>query len=781
MKAEETMKSHIFPFLWLHGEDHNAIEREIDAIKACGIDMFCAESRPHPAFCGEQWWDDFGFILNAAKNRGMKVWLLDDKHYPSGNANGGIEKNPQLRQKFIKSFVVDFYGNGDSKRFVTNIAENEKFIAAFVYERFDDLDGTNVESGVEITDFKDNVITLKKGFYGYCRLVVLVQTTQGALRENYIDMLSSESCEMMIKEVYQPHYEHFSEFFGDVFLGFFSDEPRFMNGHSEQSYPHGFYDNKVGQFGALYPWNDEMFGDLNISKKEIVALWLNTGEATNAKVRIAYMDAVTKLYQKNFSEKIGAWCEEHGVLYTGHIIEDAGNHCRLGTGAGHYFRAMTGQHMSGIDVVLHQLQADTGDKSRFYSGPTVILDKNFFHYTLAKLAVSAAHSESRKKDRAMCEIFGAYGWGETINQMKWLIDFMIVRGVNYFVPHAFNPRTNDSDCPPYFYHNGENPLYSAFGELMKYTEDLCRKLTSPYKIKVSVLYHAEAEWSGAPYQSMDELCKLLTENQIDFEIIPLEYLSNAESEVLLVPYAVNGSECVKNGLLHYRGKIIYCEENNTNIISALDAYAVREYHLQNFNKDIRVLKRGERYFVFNEGVEPVKNVLVTDKYAYKFFLRAGESYLFENGNAQPEYEEIASLPVDCCAWALPSDEKEWRCLGKTDYTTDINSLAGYETFTGRIRYRLHFNVESTVNNLALDFGCVVGGLKVILNGKEYKELFKEPYILNISDYARIGTNELVFELSTTLALKYKDRLSRYYAIDKCGMPTMIKLMKEKTE
>lgn len=779
MKAEETIKSHIFPFLWLHGEDHNVIEREIDAIKTCGIDMFCVESRPHPDFCGEKWWDDFGFILKTAKNSGMKVWLLDDKHYPSGNANCGIERNPQLKQKFIKSFVVDFYGNGDIKRFITNIAENEKFIAAFVYKRFDDLDGTDVESGIEITNFKDNVITIEKGFYGYRRLVVLSETTQGAIRENYIDMLNSESCEMMIKEVYQPHFDHFSKYFGDTFLGFFSDEPRFMNGHSEQAYAHGFYDFKVGQFGALYPWREDMFNFLEISKKEVVALWLNAGEEINAKVRIAYMDAITKLYQKNFSEKLGKWCDNHGVMYTGHIIEDAGNHCRLGTGAGHYFRSMTGQHMSGIDVVLHQLQSDTGSKSRFYSGPTVILDKNFFHYTLAKLGVSAAHLESRKQDRAMCEIFGAYGWGETINQMKWLLDFMLVRGVNYFVPHAFNPRTEDSDCPPYFYHNGENPTYSAFCELMKYAENMCVKLSSPYKINVSVLYHAEAEWSGSHYQPMDEICKLLTESQIDFEIVPSEYLSNTESKVLIVPYAANCGERVKKDISSYSGKIIYCDKNNADIMPILESCGIREYGLQIPNKDIRVLKRGEKYFVFNEGVEPIKNVLFTDKFAYKFYLQAGESYLFENGKPQFEYEEVCALPVECCVWTLTSGENEWKYLGEVDYTADINSLVGYETFTGKVRYKMNFNYDGEVNNLAFGFGRVVGGLKVYLNGKEYTELFKEPYILKITDGINVGNNELIFELSTTLALKYKDRLSRHYAIEKCGLLAAIKLLREK--
>lgn len=50
----------------------------------------------------------------------------------------------------------------------------------------------------------------------------------------------------------------------------------------------------------------------------------------------------------------------------------------------------------------------------------------------------------------MCEIFGAYGWGEGVSLMKWLTDHMLVRGINEFVPHAFSPAFPDEDCPPHF-------------------------------------------------------------------------------------------------------------------------------------------------------------------------------------------------------------------------------------------------------------------------------------------------------------------------------------------
>ena len=52
--------------------------------------------------------------------------------------------------------------------------------------------------------------------------------------------------------------------------------------------------------------------------------------------------------------------------------------------------------------------------------------------------------------------------------MKWWADHMQVSGVNFLIPHSFNPRApNDSDCPPYFYNGGSEPrwpLYRVFAD-----------------------------------------------------------------------------------------------------------------------------------------------------------------------------------------------------------------------------------------------------------------------------------------------------------------------------
>ena len=80
--------NHIFPFFWLHGEDEKTIRDYMKAVYDANIRAVCVESRPHPDFAGPKWWQDMDVILDEARNRNMKVWILDDSHFPTGFANG---------------------------------------------------------------------------------------------------------------------------------------------------------------------------------------------------------------------------------------------------------------------------------------------------------------------------------------------------------------------------------------------------------------------------------------------------------------------------------------------------------------------------------------------------------------------------------------------------------------------------------------------------------------------------------------------------------------------
>ena len=533
--------SYILPFLWLHGEPQERVKEEIIAIKNSGIREFCAESRPYKDFGKEVWWEDFGFILKTAQELGMKVWLLDDRHFPTGYANGYLEapERAHLRKKLVRERVADVVGPMPKAKlypagFLTK--DIEEIVQVVAYRHCDSKEGLDFSTAVDLTDKLQNGLIYWDIPEGVWRICVMIRTDVGFSNGDrfsyYIDMLEKESCKAMIEAVYEPHYQHFKEYFGNTFVGFFSDEPGFLNNY-------GSYANGLGQVYESYPWRADLAKRIAESagmpeetvRLAMPAMWEDLGPITAA-IRNHYMEVVTQLFQENFSDLLGDWCREHGVLYIGHIIEDQDCHMHMAHGPGHFFRGTNGQDMAGIDIVLFQDVpglADHVHRGELYDKGAA--DAAFFRYTMPKLAASHAHIQPRKQGRAMCEIFGAFGWCEGLPYMKALTDSMLISGINHFVPHAFTPKDEDPDCPPHFYNGGRNEQYPLFKNLMEYMGRCSHALSGGrHKADVAVFYNAEGHWSDGKNQSFRYICRELTQNLLDFDIIPNDTLRDAPVE-----------------------------------------------------------------------------------------------------------------------------------------------------------------------------------------------------------------------------------------------------------
>lgn len=532
--------NYIMPFLWMHEGDGVDLPARIAKVQESGCRAFCVESRPYPDFCGPLWWRDMRTVLEEARRRGMKVWILDDKHFPTGYANGLVErKYPNRRRCFLRERHVDVMGPAQEMAFlVPPCKEGEQLLTVCAYRR--SQEGENLEGSPAALFFEaDHPFVYWDVPSGCWRIFFIYQTHHGNDPDHnwYIDMLSEEGPNTLIEAVYEPHYQHFSDYFGDTLVGFFSDEPSLDCQHiGPRGEDAGFYYRTVGQPGVALPWNGEIIEIMRNAGIEaplaaLPGLWYQMADESPL-IRCAYMDAVTQLWRRNFSWQIGKWCRDRKVQYIGHIIEDQNAHARLGCSAGHYFRALDGQDMSGIDIVLHQVvpgMADYRISSNLFGDDA---DSPFYHYVLAQMSASQAKLTPHMHGRAMCEVFGAYGWAEGTPLMKWMIDFLLVRGINHFVPHGFSDIYPDPDCPPHFYANGNNPQFQGFSRLMQYTNKAAHMLSGGDRQAAGLLlYTAEAEWmNGAQAMLMQAPAKALYDHQIGYDIASLDILAQATIE-----------------------------------------------------------------------------------------------------------------------------------------------------------------------------------------------------------------------------------------------------------
>ncbi|MEC0125550.1 glycosyl hydrolase [Paenibacillus pabuli] len=583
--------NYILPFFWQHGEEEHVLREHMQVIDESGIKAVCVESRPHPDFVGPRWWADLDIIMDEARNRNMKVWILDDSHFPTGYAAGRIKTDyPQYQKQFLKVHQQDFVGPQLQAGIMVKWAlqrPGQRGISVGVEQVKSDQGGEQKEAfsakdrivgvvaarktGPDEID-PDSLVDLTAQLHegtvhwdlpeGRWRIFTLVLTYDGGEKatEGYLNPIVPEATQVLIDTVYEAHYDRYKADFGSTLAGFFSDEPRFGNVKGPLA--------SIGRMDMILPWREDLPDMLkqHIPDEEVIRLlpllWANAG-VKGHEMRYRYMDLITRLYAEHFTGRLGDWCRAHHVEYIGHVIEDNNAHARLGYGAGHFYRSLWGQDMSGIDVVLHQILPGMDD-GYYKSFTSTGWDGEFFHYGMAKMGTSLGHLDPKKQGRTMCEVYGAYGFGEGLKLMKWITDHMLVRGVNHFVPHAFSPKKYpDPDCPPHLYANGYDPQYRYLPILTHYMNRVSHLLSDGVHVApAAILYHAEAEWSGE-YMLFQKPARELTQHQIDFDVISAELVASSQ---------VEGGKLHINGE-HFSALIIpYAEALPEHLIAQLYAY-----------------------------------------------------------------------------------------------------------------------------------------------------------------------------------------------------------------
>ena len=558
--------SYIRPLIWYAGESIESLVNEIHAVKSAGVDEFILENRGGDWFGTDFWWKLMQTALDTAESLNMRMWILDDSHVNTGSANDSLKKeeNAKFRAVNLRVEAVDFAGPVMAGALLLpNRTAGEEIIRVSAYRR-DENSGHCIGDAVDLTDRICDGLCAADFGEGIWRVyfVLTAASARQGLFADYITMVSKESCRHLIDEVHEKIYQHFAPYFGNVFAGFFSDEPAF--GNCDGQYGYDSCDHRMGQLRRIYPWWDDfpekIAAEADMSVEEVMlnlpALWDNVDEKSPV-LRVAYMNVITKAWQENFSCQIGKWCEEHNVEYIGHNLEDRGAHMHTGWGCGHYFRSMAGQHMAGLDIVLNQHVPGIRSINHAANTSNKEYNSDFYNYTLPKLGPSLAHVMPHMKNRSNCEVFGAYGWTCGLVMMRAIFNLFMANGVNNFMPHAFsmnlpgNCRTDNdgivppgfclSKLPPTFYMGGMNPQYRIFGKLMRYVQRICHLLSDGTHIAdAAVYYNAEADWINGKFRNIDDVAMALARGGIDYDFIPSDIIC--------------GNCCVKDGRLHVNGE-----------------------------------------------------------------------------------------------------------------------------------------------------------------------------------------------------------------------------------
>lgn len=841
-------ENYLYPFFWQHGEDTKILVKYMEEIYNCGMRAVCVEARPHPDFIGIKWWEDLDTIIAKSKQLGMKLWILDDSHFPTGYANGRIKAEfPQYKKLYLDVRRFDVHGPMDgarinAKRLKGRIwekpdAKEQNIIGIYLAKRLKENNEANdAIDPSTITDITKNInegiITLDIPKGAYSIFVVFYGHNGGEeATKDYLNPLVKEATRVLIDEVYEPHYEHYKDDFGDTILGFFSDEPRFGNKKG--------VDSQIGRTDMVLPWREGLETELSFSMKYLPLLWYEA-DGAERKIRYEYMNIITRLYSENFTDVLSSWCNDRGINYLGHNIEDNGAHSRLGYGTGHYFRGQSSQDFSGIDVIGTQIVPGmTYHHDSFSTGGC---DGEFYHYALAKLGASLAHLDPKKQGRAMCEAFGAYGWNEGLKLMKWITDHLLVRGINYIVPHAFNPKEYpDWDCPPHFYAHGNNPQFRYFKLYTAYANRIMTLLNGGiHRAPCAVMYTAECEWSGK-CMPIERVLRVLTQNQIDSDIVPADYFKRAmiengrlkvekeyfealiisKTEAIPMEIAKQLIGFAKEGL-----RVIFVDElpsyalgdRNGITIAKLDKHCevcsldeladnlsmIKEVRTDKYFKDLVYYhyehKDFDVYMFFNESVYENINTrleLLNDKgYAYSYDAFENKLYELDNAtglilNLTPYQSEILILSsekiealkkkTDINSLSRQKISSRWTVkyadsLSYPDFGEELsvnelillNTLTGFEDRAGTVSYNTELTLKNNGYGIFIELENVYETAEVFINGRSVGIKICAPYVFDITESAIDGLNKIKIEVTNTLGAGNQDALSQYLVIEPFG-------------
>jgi len=479
------------PLFWLHGDANETKERlegYLEKVAEGGNGCFTAESRPHSDWLGPHWYRDLDICLQKAKQLDLQMWIFDERWWPSQSIGGTVP--PRYAAKTLVAETVDVVG---PKLVEAGGYGGERYIAA-VAGRLNAAKEIEGESLLDLAAFIEDGKLSWQAPAGSWQVIKFTHEQAPGLgqrggKELSVDGASRDCTDWFLKTVYQPHYDRFKDDFGKAIPGFFYDEPE----------TEGDWGTELNVI--LEEWGVDW-------KKAYVAYKFKLAGDDHIAARYQYMEAIAEAWGRVMYGGMSTWCREHDVTSIGHFMEHGYLYLRPDYCAGDMMRLQKYSDMGGIDLVVRQM----------YPG-----QRPHSIYQTPKLGSSISHVYGKKDDLAMCEIFGGYNQVLTYPQMKWLTDQHQVRGINFMIPHSFNPKApHDRDYPPYFYNDGQEPRWPLYRIYADYTSRLSLLLTGGRHVcPVAILFSGNARRVGN-YVTPEDMTSVLQDALYDCDWLPFE-------------------------------------------------------------------------------------------------------------------------------------------------------------------------------------------------------------------------------------------------------------------
>ena len=491
---------------WNTRLEKETLRQQIDMFQKMGMGGYHIHVRTglETPYLSDEFMDFVSFCVEKGKENKMLTWLYDEDRWPSGAAGGRVtDGHPEYSTLNllwtphayntvgpVEDLGINANGRGGHRE------ENGTLLGVF------DIQLNSDGSLHHYCMIDPDAPAQGHKWYAYAERAV---PSAWYNNQTYIDPMNRAAVARFISITHERYKQALGSEFGQSIPAIFTDEPGFTRKRT--------LDFAWGQQDVFLPWTDlleaqytRQFGDSLIAR--IPELIWELPDSKVSLTRYRYHELVTELFAQNYLDQIGSWCDDNGIMLSGHLLneETLESQTRYMGEAIRCYRAF--KNMTGIDML-----------------------RGGHEYNTAKQAQSAKHQQGC--EAMLSELYGISGWDYDFRGFKLQGDWQAALGVTVRVPHLTWMSMKGESKRDFPADIGQHsPWWDQFSLIEDYFARISTAMTrGKADIRVAVIHPIESYWlcwgpsenTAAVRNQMEDhfanLTQTLLFNQIDFDFI----------------------------------------------------------------------------------------------------------------------------------------------------------------------------------------------------------------------------------------------------------------------
>ncbi|MBQ9922145.1 MAG: hypothetical protein IJO52_08155 [Clostridia bacterium] len=581
----------------------------------------------------------------------------------------------------------------------------------------------------------------------------------------YPNMCMADATDCFTSLTHDAYAKHLGHMFGKQMKVAFTDEP----------FASRWFDGIEEKFKQKYGY------DLTDFLPALLCTENLSEDAKNA--RMHYYDLISETFAENYVIRLRDVCRKHGLLSSGHFGgEDETANC-VKHGFYSIMRQMRGLDIPGIDTIWRQIFP--GKKNHFFP----------------RFASSAANQTG--SPYAVSESFAIYSMGITFEQMRYVMMYQMVRGINLInvmnTAYSYNGTRRFSGGPtfmpllPIWKHLGVYNLYAA---RMSYLMSVGNPVIDYALYMPMNDFWAEGPSAAHLFEAFDNAGHELEKHHCSFDVIDDDFLETctledgtlrtgtARYKAVVIPECGRMSENSKKVLEEFK--------KHGGIVITPDIIPTLTPDCEVSDVDIQIRKKRTQnetlYLVVNEATEektfsvkfPEKgNIYVADASSGDLraangtdnvTLASGDGIVYVISDEKYDALDTRTCGKKLCILNHFDMRPVYRfMMGTTRFETELpdapftfgepcdwRGLYG-KSFSGTVQYRIKFALDTIPEKgIVVDFGKVCHSLNIKINGYDVGTRCFAPYTFFAGKAILSHENVIIAEVTNTAGNEFSE-------------------------